>query len=152
MTPIKYIDVFPFCKTEGGLRFLLLRRAEANTYPGIWQGVAGKIKKTETAWQAGLRELEEETGFKPLSFYTLDHISSYYLQAIDKIIHVPAFLAEVDHQDPKLSHEHDHFKWLALEDAKVLASWNPYGRALASIPKLLASSPALALAKIPLIN
>ncbi|NQV49801.1 MAG: NUDIX domain-containing protein [Candidatus Marinimicrobia bacterium] len=148
MTLIKYIDVFPFAQTQAGLRFLLLRRASANSYPGIWQPVAGKVKPGETAGEAGLREFKEETGFTPLHFYALDHVSSYYLHVSDEIIHVPAFMAEVRVQNPKLSHEHDAFTWLTSEDAISTASWAPYKVALDKIPKLLDSSPALALAKI----
>lgn len=148
MSDRKYIDVFPFAFTDAGLRFLLLRRAASNSYPGIWQPVAGKIKRGETGWAAGIRELKEETGFSSTHFYTLDHVSSYYLHASDEIIHVPAFIAEVPLEDPVLSHEHDAFRWLDLTQAQALASWQPYRKALRTIPELLDSSPALALAKI----
>lgn len=149
---MKYIDVFPFAQTNDGLCFLLLRRTPENSYPGIWQPVAGKIKAGEKAWEASLRELEEETGLAPLNFYALDHVSTYYLHTTDEIIHVPAFIAEVDLKDPQLSQEHDAFQWLYLEKAIQTASWAPYRKALASIPELIASSPALALAKILLKN
>jgi len=150
MPPAKYIDVFPVAQTSKGLQFLLLRRQQSNTYPGIWQPVSGKLKAGETAWQAGLRELKEETGCSPENFYTLDHVSTYYLQASDEIVQVPAFLAEVSLQTPRLNHEHDAFEWLRLDQAVARASWNPYRQALRVIPVLLASSPALAAAKISL--
>jgi len=152
MSGVEYIDVFPFSFEQEELRFLLLRRSQENTYPGIWQPVAGKVKAGESAWQAGLRELDEETGLKPSNFYTLDHLSSYYLHRFDRIIHVPAFMAEVGLSDPTLSSEHDKYQWLPLHEALALASWRPYRKALKSIPHLLASSPALALAKIKLKN
>ncbi len=152
MSTIKYIDVFPFARTKDGLRFLLLRRAADNSYPGIWQPVAGKIKPGELAWQAALREFEEETGFSPLNFYALDHVSTYYLQPSDEVVQVPAFMAEIKLQEPTLNHEHDAFQWLAQEEAQTLASWEPYRKALASIPQLLNSSPALSLTKISLRN
>lgn len=149
---MKYIDVFPYSQTQKGLKYLLLRRAPGNTYPSIWQPVAGKIKPGETAWEAGIRELKEETGFVASSFHALDHVSSYYLHNSDEIIHVPAFIAEVEYMDPVLNHEHDAFQWLILENAVQTASWAPYRKALSIIPKLLASSPALAQAKILLKN
>jgi len=152
MTPMQYIDVFPFAKTEDGLRFLLMRRSPDNTYPNIWQAVAGKVKGGETAWQAGIRELQEETNLNPLNFYALDHVSIYYLHASNETIHVPVFIAEVNFKDPTLSHEHDKFQWVPLEEAVALVSWEPYRKALAAIPKLLTSSPALALAQISLKN
>ena len=150
MSALKYIDVFPFARTADGLRFLLLRRTQDNTYPGIWQPVSGKLKSGEKAWQAGLRELQEETGFSPLAFFALDHVSTYYLHPSDELIQVPAFLAEVSPVKPVLSHEHDTFQWLPLDQAISLASWEPYRQALAIIPKLLASSPARSLARISL--
>lgn len=150
MSDIRYIDVFPFAIVDGELNYLLLRRAPENTYPGIWQPVAGKVKEGESAWEAGLRELDEETGLKPLNFYTLDHLSSYYLHRFDSIIHVPAFMAEVKMSAPILSKEHDKYQWLPLDEALALASWRPYRKALKSIPKLLSKSPALALARIEL--
>lgn len=150
MNPQKYIDVFPIAKTDKGLRFLLLRRSQSNSYPGIWQPVAGKVKTGETSWQAGLRELGEETGLTPNSFFTLDHVSTYYLHSSDDIVQVPAFIAEVNYENPILNHEHDAFKWLSLEKALTIASWEPYRKALACIPKLLDSSPAMVLAKISL--
>ncbi len=143
-----YIDVFPFAQTPDGLRYLLLRRAPHNSYPGIWQPVAGKIKAGEKAWEAGLRELKEETGFEPLHFYALDHVSSYYLHHSDEIIHVPAFMAEVVSNDPKLNHEHDRFQWGDLEHALATASWEPYRQSLACIPKLLSSPAALKLEQL----
>lgn len=148
MTDLVYIDVFPFTQTAKGLRFLLLRRSRDNSYPGIWQPVAGKIKTGEKAWEAGLRELKEETGFSPFQFYALDHVSTYYLHASDDVIHVPAFMAEVPDTAPDLSHEHDCFKWCDLEEALRTASWGPYRQALEAIPQLLLSAPALKLAKI----
>lgn len=149
---MSYIDVFPFTRSKEGLRFLLLRRAQDNSYPGIWQPVAGKIKAGEAAWEAGLRELKEETGLNPHHFYALDHVSTYYLHTTDEVIHVPAFIAEVDFKNPQISHEHDAFEWLFLDEAVKTASWEPYRKALKSIPELLSSSPALALAKILLKN
>lgn len=94
----------------------------------------------------------EETSLAPLNFYTLDHVSSYYLHRSDELIHVPAFAAEVPCENPRLNHEHDAFRWLPLEEAVATASWRPYRKALFSIPELLASSPALSLAKISLKN
>lgn len=148
MNEPNYIDVFPFSRQKGELKFLLLRRAPTNTYAGIWQPVAGKIRTGETAWQAGLRELQEETSLQPEGFYALDHVSTYYLHESDRILHVPAFIAEIPKSNPTLSHEHDAYQWCTLDRALELASWEPYRKALNSIPKLLISSPALALAKI----
>ena len=52
-------------KVENKIQFLLLKRAGTKNYEHLWQGVAGKIEKGESAWQAALRELDEETSLKP---------------------------------------------------------------------------------------
>ncbi|HJM95333.1 MAG TPA: NUDIX domain-containing protein, partial [Candidatus Marinimicrobia bacterium] len=62
---VRVIDAYVFRRTEEGLRFLLLKRAQTKKYEHFWQGVAGKIEKDETAWEAAIRELKEETGFAP---------------------------------------------------------------------------------------
>ncbi|MEC8914977.1 MAG: NUDIX domain-containing protein, partial [Candidatus Neomarinimicrobiota bacterium] len=62
---VRVIDAYVFRRTEEGLRFLLLKRAQNKKYEHFWQGVAGKIEKDETAWEAAVRELKEETGFAP---------------------------------------------------------------------------------------
>ena len=143
-----YVDVFPFVRTDEGLRLLIMRRAADESYPGIWQGVAGRINPGETAVAAARRELKEETGREARNLYTLDHVSTYYLHASNELLHVPAFIAELADMNLQISPEHDSFQWLSLDDAVKLASWKPYREALRSIPQLLRNEAALALAKI----
>lgn len=143
-----YVDVFPFVKTGSGLEYLLLRRAADEFYPGIWQGVAGGIAQDETAVETAFRELREETGNKPISLYSLDHVSTYYLHRSNEILNVPTFAAELENKDIILSEEHDRFEWLDLEAACGKASWKPYREALKAIPRLLHNPAALALARI----
>ena len=146
----RYIDVIPFSYEDGELRVLMLHRSPDNTYPNVWQPVAGKIKAGEKAWEAGLRELQEETGFIPQAFYAVDHVSTYYLHEYDRIIQVPVFAAQVAFQDPVISHEHSAFQWGSAERAMALATWEPYRQAIQAMTKMLESSPALALANISL--
>jgi hypothetical protein len=56
---VRVIDAYVFRRTEEGLRFLLLKRAQTKKYEHFWQGVAGKIEEYETAWEAAVRELKE---------------------------------------------------------------------------------------------
>ena len=151
MTPQpEYVDIFPFARTDDGLRLLLLRRHAENSFPGIWQPAAGKVKAGETRWQAALREVQEETGHSPTNFYALAHVSVYYLHHEDRILQVPAFLAEIPFKDPILTHEHDAFCWCEHQESVTTVSWEPYRQALSAIPDFLASAPALAAAQIPL--
>ena len=75
---VRVIDAYVFIQKKEGFKFLMLKRAETKIYEHLWQGVAGKIEKGETAYQAAIRELEEETGLSPKNMFIADHISRFY--------------------------------------------------------------------------
>lgn len=57
-------------------RILLLRRAK-EYLRGEWSSVAGSIEDGETAWQAALREVAEETGLEVKRLYATDYVEQY---------------------------------------------------------------------------
>ena len=65
---VRVIDAYVFRRTKNGIKFLLLKRSKTKIYEHLWQGVAGKIEKNESAIEAATRELMEETGFTPVSY------------------------------------------------------------------------------------
>ncbi len=103
---------------NGVSEYLLMHRC-GEYLNGNWQMVTGSIHTGETAWQAALRELAEETGLTPLEFYTVDQIESFYEFTMDKILFGPIFLAIVDPvQSVRLSpNEHDSYLWKPLPEA-----------------------------------
>ena len=54
---IRVIDAYVYKKSSDKIKYLILKRAKTKMYEHLWQGVAGKIEKNETAWQAAIREL-----------------------------------------------------------------------------------------------
>lgn len=97
----------------GGHEALQLRRAPGEPLGGAWSVVRGGIEGDETAWQAALRELREETGLMPIEFYQLDTIDLFYLASNDALWHVPGFCAVVDREAVvTLNEEHDAFRWV----------------------------------------
>lgn len=85
---------------------------------GLWQQVAGKIEKGETAPRAALREIKEETGILPKALYSADIVETFY-EDNHKCIHIiPVFAAIAD---PKaqviLSEEHSEYKWVSAAQA-----------------------------------
>src|SRR5213595_108216 len=113
------INCFVVRTTSGGGHELLqLRRAPGDFAAGMWAIVRGKIEANETAWQAALRELNEETGLTPTEFYQLDTIDLFYLTADDSLWHCPGFVAIVEHDDEVvLNEEHDSMRWVARANA-----------------------------------
>ncbi len=120
---VKQVDSYIYRNTNTGPLYLMLKRNTGKYYEHLWQGVAGKIEKGETAWQTVVRELEEETGKKPLKMFIADHIASFYNAKIDQIQMVPIFGIEVDNSEVQLSEEHSEYKWVSFEEALSLLTW-----------------------------
>lgn len=78
-----------------------------------WQLVTGKIKDGEKAYEAALRELLEETGLRPVEYYQVDRVNTFYLALNDSLNHVPMFVAIVDKNAAvRLNPEHTDHRWL----------------------------------------
>ena len=118
------IEAHIFRKSGNGIEFLLLKRAEGIAYSSLWQMVTGKIKKDETAYEAALREIREETGLTPEKFWVAPNINSFYDQARDVISNLPVFACRIAADSVvKLSDEHCEYQWTKPEIAKGLLAW-----------------------------
>ena len=63
------IEVCIFSIVKKSTKYLLLRRSKSEKiYPDTWQIISGRIEKNETALQASLREMIEETSLRPKNF------------------------------------------------------------------------------------
>ena len=120
---VKQIDSYIYRNTDTGPVYLMLKRSTGKHYEHLWQGVAGKIEKGETAVQTVVRELEEETGKKPKKLFVADHIASFYDARNDRIQMVPIFGIEVDNSEVQLSEEHSEYKWVSFDEALTLLTW-----------------------------
>ena len=119
------IEAHIFRENKDGLEFLLLKRAETEIYPGLWQMVSGKIRNGEKAFKTALREIKEETGLTPKRFWVAPNINSFYYPEEDYISMLPVFAALVN-KDSKvqISREHTEYKWLKPVEAKKLLAWS----------------------------
>jgi dATP pyrophosphohydrolase len=107
------------------IEFLLLKRAPKEIYPGTWQMVSGSIEEGETAAQAALRELQEETGLLPEKFWVAPLVNSFYAPPQDTINLIPVFAVQVRGKSKvKLSNEHTDFRWVKKGKAKSLLAWD----------------------------
>jgi len=119
------IEVCVFKFEHNQPRYLLLHRSKDDKiYPGIWQFISGSIEGNETAVEAALRELSEETGFSPEAFWVVPHVSVFYDQSYDSMNLSPLFAAQVKAgSKPRLSPEHDEHRWFCLAEAKRTLVW-----------------------------
>lgn len=103
--------------------FLVLRR-KGGTLDGSWCLITGCIELGETAWKAGIRELQEEAGLSPIDFYSADTCDQFYDPHREILSIIPAFVAFVAASDQVcLDTEHSDFRWCTLEDAKALVAF-----------------------------
>ncbi len=109
-----------------GIELLMLQRPEGHRFAGAWQTVGGHIeeKQGETAWQAAIRETNEETGLEVERWFRIDRPESYYNPENDTIYFVPAFAALVARDaEPVLSEEHQAWKWQSPTEAAHAVDW-----------------------------
>jgi len=131
MSKKRLIDLYAYRIVENRPEFLLFKRAKGKIYQGQWRMVGGKVKPNETSWQGALRELKEETGFVPVTFWTIPSVNSFYEHKSDTVHHIPAFAAEIEAgQNPILDDEHTEYEWLSLEQAVRRISWPEQQRLL----------------------
>lgn len=133
---VRVVDVYPYRCTPDGIEFLVLRRSPDAAYAGTWRIVGGKIEAGETAWEAALRELWEETGQRPVRAWTVPSVNAFYEWQHDRLNLIPAFAAEID-GDVFLDREHDDFAWLDAEAAAVRLGWPEQQRLLRLVADLL---------------
>ena len=140
LVKVRVVDTYVFRKIQNGYKFLMLKRAETKIYEHLWQGVAGKIEKGETAWQAAIRELKEETGLTPKRMFIADHVSTFYEENGDLINLVPVFGIETETKRITLSSEHSEYKWMDFEDAERTLAWNGQKKGIRTVYEMLISN------------
>ncbi|MGZ4359769.1 MAG: NUDIX domain-containing protein [Gaiellaceae bacterium] len=129
-----YVSVFR--RGESGLEALLLRYAP--DYGGYWHVVAGAVEPGESADQAALRELREETGltapllgFRHGYAYSLPRAGSGSPEETESVS-VSCFAVEAPPGwEPTLSREHDLHRWCSSGEAARLMHWDDAREALA---------------------
>lgn len=103
----------------GETQLLLMRRN--HTLVGEWCQIAGSIEEGETAWQAALREVREETGLACNTLYSGDICEQFYEADRDSISLLPVFVGFVDaNAAVVLNGEHSEFAWVSFEQAMTM--------------------------------
>ena len=126
---------------EDGIELLMLQRPEGHRFAGAWQTVGGHIeeKQGETAWQAALRELDEETGLQVERWFRIDRPETFYNPENDTIYFVPAFAALVARDaEPVLSEEHQAWRWESPSVAAAMVDWAAMRDSILLVGKALA--------------
>ncbi|KIA76850.1 Bis(5'-nucleosyl)-tetraphosphatase [Parachlamydia acanthamoebae] len=125
------ITAFIIKKAEPYDQYLILRRCSSHFF-GSWQPVTGGIEDGETAWEAALREIQEETDLQPDRFYAGEVVEIYYEVYRNAVVTVPVFVAFIDSPQEVATSptEHDAFLWLPYEEAFSYLEFAEQRRAL----------------------
>jgi len=139
MSPFRpdLVDCWIYRDGSSGPEILLIRRAPGRILPGLWQCVSGSLEPGERVTAGALREVAEETGLSGdalLDFFDLDLVNQFHEPSADAVMTAAVFAVRVaaDAQ-PRLSHEHDGARWLALDAAHREVVWPGYRTAIERI-------------------
>ena len=127
---VRVIDCHITYYYDNDYLFLLLKRANNKIYPGIWQGVTGKIANNELPFQTAIRELKEETKLIPKQLWTIDKVNMFY-DAKNNIMNlIPIFGVRVETKKVAISNEHVEYKWCNIDKAIKLLTWEQQKKGL----------------------
>ena len=138
------VDVWPYRQMGSAAEFLLLHRSGRDG-PPFWQGVSGWIEEGEAPHLTALRELREETGLEAVELYAVDALFDLYAWkrgTVEAIVPFAALLASDG--EPRLSEEHDDWRWESLDAALELVPYEPQRAALRRISADILDRPELA--------
>ena len=111
-------------KDDDGWKFLVLQRAQDQSYPGFWGFVTGNKEGDETVAQAVYREMVEETGIKQMRIWASEYLVHFYEPENDKIWILPLIVVVVpEDSEVRLSPENQQALWLPAESARHRVSW-----------------------------
>ncbi|WP_288429344.1 NUDIX domain-containing protein [uncultured Agrobacterium sp.] len=117
------ISVILLRKAANGYELLLMRRN--HTLIGEWCQIVGKIEAGEKAWEAGLREVYEETGLSCNQLYSADICEQFYEADRDSISILPVFVGFVDADaQVVINEEHSEFRWVSFETALTMVTFS----------------------------
>lgn len=138
LVKIRYdkVIIYVLRPTEDGHdhEILQMRRQDAAYLGGTWQFCSGGIEPGETAAQAAVQELREETGLLPRQLTFLSHVEAFYTPPTDTIWHRTGFCCVVGREDAiSLNEEHTAFRWIGRREIRRQVMWPGERWALAEI-------------------
>ncbi|HUV31796.1 MAG TPA: NUDIX domain-containing protein [Acidobacteriota bacterium] len=126
-----------------GWKFLVLKRAERESYGGYWGFLSGGKQGDEKVAQVVVRELKEETGLSPTAIWATEYVVQFYEPEFDRIWILPLIVAVVPADSAvRLSPENSEYEWLPPRRAKLRVSWKNLARAVEDVSAELEIYPA----------
>lgn len=113
------VAVYAFIVNENG-KFLLVKRSEMDTMPGLWEMPGGKIEFGEEIKPALIREVQEETGL------TVEVLNPLAVKADTEgerhLIRI-SFMTKAKSNEVRLSSEHSEYRWVDKPEGEKISSF-----------------------------
>ncbi len=137
------VNVAVVKKDYDGWKFLVLKRAEGESYGGYWGFMTGGKHGDETVAQVVKRELKEEANLTAENIWATEYLVQFYEPEVDKIWILPLVVAVVPaDSEIELSPENSEFRWLSSKKARHLVSWKNLAKAIDEVSDELEIYPA----------
>jgi dATP pyrophosphohydrolase len=115
---------------ERNAEVLLVQRGQGS-YQGEWTLITGRIERSETAWQAALREVQEEAGLSLATLYSAGFCDQFYSPSLEAVEVVPVFVGvAMPKAQVVLNDENTAFQWSSLRAAAELMPFHGHRVAL----------------------
>ncbi len=109
---------------------LLVQRSEGS-YKGEWTLITGHVERGEAAWQAAVREVQEEAGLPLAALYSAGFCDQFYSPSLETVEVVPVFVGVASPMlQVALNGENSAFRWSSLRDAADLVPFHGHRVAL----------------------
>jgi dATP pyrophosphohydrolase len=139
------VQVVVFAETGQGRAYLLLRRVQS--HGSFWQPVTGSLEGDETHAEAAVREVYEETGYRPQvgELIELGVVNVFEIAPQWRVKYAPGvthneevcFALQVAEQDVVVDPiEHDAYAWVDYDTALEMIYWDSNRRAFAAVADL----------------
>ncbi len=133
---INHVEVFIFKVVGGQKQFLLMKRTIQRS--GFWQPLTGGVENGETACQAVVREVEEETGISIDIAQIVDSGFEFEFSGENKNFLEHVYVVEVDSNIKVcLSDEHDEYEWVSKGVALEMLKWEDDKKGLLAVCEII---------------
>lgn len=124
-------------------RVLVVQRGQA-PFAGEWSLITGRIDTGEAAWEAAVREIQEEAGLIVPALYSTGYCDQFYSPRQECVEIVPVFVAVVPRDSHvTLNDENTDFRWMEIFDAAEAMAFHGHRVALGIIAReFLSRAPA----------
>ena len=127
------VGVVVLAGSGAGTRVLLVKRG-TGSFIGEWGLITGRIEADEPAWQAAVREVQEEAGLATVHLYSAGYCESFYEPAGNTLEIVPMFVASVAAPAAvTLNDENTDFRWVTAREALELVPFHGHRIALGGV-------------------